>query len=149
MIFIENCLFNFNKSSIEPKLDAWNVGGKHVLHMKSESALQSEHLSNHYLNMQNQSSGFGSFSIAKKPAPKRPPPFPSSGGAQKKQKTTNDDSDSSVEGDQNVEEMITSPEEKVRKESIMQQMTNSQMARHEAFAQSTFYKTQKKTIKTV
>lgn len=101
--------------------------------------------------MQNQQSGFGSFSVnvPKKPTPKRPSPFPTGGVAQKKQKTTNnDDSDTSAEGDGNAEEIIT-PEEKVRKESIIQQMTHAQMARHEAFAQSTFYKTQKKAIKAV
>jgi transcription initiation factor TFIID subunit 11 len=101
--------------------------------------------------MQNQAR-FGSFSVnpPKKPAPKRPSPFPTANTSQKKQKTTNnnnDDSDSSAEGDGgNAEEIIT-PEEKVRKESIIQQMTHSQVQRHEAFAQSTFYKTQKKTIK--
>jgi transcription initiation factor TFIID subunit 11 len=96
--------------------------------------------------MQNQMSSF-TLNSTKKSTQKRPAPFPTANGSQKKQKTTNnDDSDSSAEGDGNAEEIIT-PEEKVRKESIVQQMTPNQALRHEAFAQSTFYKTQKKTIK--
>jgi hypothetical protein len=68
----------------------------------------------------------------------------------KKQKTAHgSDSDSSEEGgDVNAEEQIT-PEERLRKESILQQMTHSQQLRHEAFSQSTFYKSQKKTFKNV
>jgi len=58
-------------------------------------------------------------------------------------------SDSSDDGiDENVEDTThMTAAEKHRKESIIHQMTHMQQIRHEAYAQSTFYKSQKKNIK--